>query len=92
MTVQDYSHSPAELPAFNAFGLAAERPHVAASRILDLAVSILALSLCLPLFALIALAIRLDSRGPVIFRQRRAGQGGRMFGILKFRSMHVLED
>jgi putative colanic acid biosynthesis UDP-glucose lipid carrier transferase len=90
VTVQDYSHP--ELPAFNAFGLAAERPHVGASRLLDLAVAGLTLILCLPILALIALAIRLDSSGPVIFRQRRAGQGGRMFGILKFRSMHVMED
>jgi putative colanic acid biosynthesis UDP-glucose lipid carrier transferase len=90
VTVQDYSRS--SLPTFNAFGLAAERPHVATSRVLDLAVAGLVLVLCLPILALIALAVRLDSPGPVIFRQRRAGQGGRMFSILKFRSMHVLED
>jgi lipopolysaccharide/colanic/teichoic acid biosynthesis glycosyltransferase len=36
---------------------------------------------------LIALAIKLDSRGPVLFRQRRAGQGGRPFTILKLRTM-----
>lgn len=40
-----------------------------------------------PLFALIAVAIRLDSRGPVIFRQVRAGLGGRPFTIFKFRTM-----
>lgn len=42
-----------------------------------------------PLFALIALAIRLDSAGPVIFRQMRGGRGGRPFVFYKFRSMTV---
>ena len=39
-----------------------------------------------------ALAIKLDSSGPVIFRQRRSGFNGRHFQILKFRTMRVLED
>jgi Undecaprenyl-phosphate glucose phosphotransferase len=46
----------------------------------------------LPVFALIALAIKLDSNGPVFFRQRRRGQNHRIFEVLKFRTMHVLED
>jgi len=41
------------------------------------------------LFVLIALAIRLNSRGPAIFRQRRVGRGGRVFTVYKFRTMHV---
>jgi putative colanic acid biosynthesis UDP-glucose lipid carrier transferase len=41
---------------------------------------------------LVALAILLDSRGPLLFAQRRTGLGGVTFPILKFRSMHVLED
>jgi lipopolysaccharide/colanic/teichoic acid biosynthesis glycosyltransferase len=40
-----------------------------------------------PLWALIALAIKLDSRGPVFFGQARVGEGGRIFRVLKFRSM-----
>jgi putative colanic acid biosynthesis UDP-glucose lipid carrier transferase len=44
------------------------------------------------LFALIALAIALDSRGPVLFSQQRLGQGGKPFAIFKFRTMRVLED
>jgi lipopolysaccharide/colanic/teichoic acid biosynthesis glycosyltransferase len=58
-------------------------------RALDVLVSGCALVLLCPLFALIALAIRLDTPGPVIFRQWRAGRGGRPFVFFKFRSMSV---
>lgn len=46
----------------------------------------------LPLLLLVALAIVLTSRGPVLFRQNRTGLNGRVFRIAKFRTMHVLED
>jgi putative colanic acid biosynthesis UDP-glucose lipid carrier transferase len=46
----------------------------------------------LPLFLIVALAIKLDSRGPVLFRQRRLGQNNTIFSIYKFRSMTVAED
>jgi undecaprenyl-phosphate galactose phosphotransferase/putative colanic acid biosynthesis UDP-glucose lipid carrier transferase len=46
----------------------------------------------IPLFAVVALLIRLESSGPVIFRQRRKGFTGREFTIFKFRTMNVLED
>jgi lipopolysaccharide/colanic/teichoic acid biosynthesis glycosyltransferase/isoprenylcysteine carboxyl methyltransferase (ICMT) family protein YpbQ len=58
----------------------------------DRAASSLALTLLLPLLAVIALAIKLDSRGPVLFRQTRVGQGGREFGVYKFRTMVVNAD
>ena len=45
-----------------------------------------------PLLLLIAIAIKLDSRGPVFFRQRRYGQNNRIFRIFKFRTMFVAED
>jgi len=61
-------------------------------RLLDLVLAFLALGMLLPVMALIAAAIKLDSPGPVFFRQRRAGRHGRIFSIFKFRSMHVLED
>lgn len=53
---------------------------------------IAALLLCLllsPVFLILALAIKMDSRGPVLFRQRRIGQHNREFMILKFRSMRT---
>jgi lipopolysaccharide/colanic/teichoic acid biosynthesis glycosyltransferase len=54
---------------------------------LDVVVAVLALVLLSPLFLIAALAVRLDSRGPVLFRQERVGLGGTPFLMLKFRSM-----
>ena len=56
-------------------------------RLLDFLVSLIALLILAPLFILIALAIKLDSRGPVIYSQSRAGLGGKPFRMLKFRTM-----
>ena len=54
---------------------------------LDRLVAFVALALLLPLFALVALAIKLGSRGPVFYRQRRPGRRGVFFRIFKFRTM-----
>jgi exopolysaccharide biosynthesis polyprenyl glycosylphosphotransferase len=59
-----------------------------AKRGLDIVLSALILLLLSPLLLLIALAIKLSSRGPVFFRQRRAGRGDNSFVLLKFRSMY----
>lgn len=56
-------------------------------RALDLVVSILGLLLTAPLWVLIGLAIRLDSPGPILFRQTRIGRDGQSFRVFKFRSM-----
>jgi exopolysaccharide biosynthesis polyprenyl glycosylphosphotransferase len=56
-------------------------------RTLDIVGASLALAALSPLLALIAVAIKLDSRGPVVFVQRRAGRGGRFFDLYKFRTM-----
>lgn len=53
----------------------------------DVAVSLIGLVLLLPVFLVVALVIKLDSRGPVFFKQERIGQGFRPFYIYKFRSM-----
>ena len=59
---------------------------------MDVALSLAAILLLLPLLGLIALAIKWDSTGPALFRQHRTGRHGRIFEIYKFRSMTVLED
>jgi lipopolysaccharide/colanic/teichoic acid biosynthesis glycosyltransferase len=56
-------------------------------RAIDIAVSLTALALSAPVLALAALAIRIESRGPVVYRQRRAGRGGAPFDLLKMRTM-----
>jgi lipopolysaccharide/colanic/teichoic acid biosynthesis glycosyltransferase len=63
-----------------------------AKRMMDVAGSLLALLFGLPLFLGIAIVIKLTSKGPVLFRQRRLGQYGRQFNFLKFRSMRVNND
>ena len=58
-------------------------------RLLDLVVSAAALLLLFPFLLLLALWIRLDSRGPVLFIQRRVGRYGQEFSVYKFRSMYL---
>jgi len=58
-------------------------------RLFDLLVSTSMLAISLPIMVLTALLIKLESSGPVLYRQERVGQGGRNFTILKFRSMCV---
>src|SRR4051794_23163738 len=63
-----------------------------AKRAIDLLVATTALLLLAPLLVAVAMLIRLESSGPVLFRQRRTGLNGKTFAILKFRSMRVIED
>src|SRR5687768_18595350 len=58
-----------------------------AKRALDVALSVCLLIIALPVFALLAVLIRLDSPGPIVFRQRRVGLGGRIFSFYKLRTM-----
>lgn len=67
-------------------------PTVDAFRILELVLVVGALVFLAPLMALIAIAVRMTSRGPALYRQERLGRGGRMFRCLKFRSMQVDAD
>lgn len=57
-------------------------------RIFDLALGLLILLLLVPIIPLIAIMIKLDTPGPVFFRQERVGKNGRVFRFYKFRSMH----
>jgi lipopolysaccharide/colanic/teichoic acid biosynthesis glycosyltransferase len=58
-----------------------------AKRILDILLAGTGLAVSAPLSALIALAIKLEDRGPIFYRQDRVGRGGKVFQVLKFRSM-----
>lgn len=64
-----------------------EMPALLMKRFFDLAIAGMVLLLAAPLMALIAIAIRIDSPGPVFFRSRRVGLGGQLFDMWKFRSM-----
>jgi putative colanic acid biosynthesis UDP-glucose lipid carrier transferase len=66
--------------------------HLGAKRALDILLAGLAAVLFSPILALTAIAVTLDSPGPILFCQRRTGLNGAPFGIYKFRSMTVLED
>ena len=61
-------------------------------RFLDIFTSLVALTLLLPVFLLIVVVIYLSDPGPIFYRQRRVGKGGKVFLILKFRSMIVDAD
>jgi exopolysaccharide biosynthesis polyprenyl glycosylphosphotransferase len=61
-------------------------------RVMDVIGSALILVICTPVLLIVALAIKLSSKGPVLFRQPRVGQHGNPFTFLKFRSMHVDND
>ncbi|WP_419804060.1 sugar transferase [Terriglobus sp.] len=65
--------------------------HGQGKRAIDLFVALGACLLVAPLMVAIAIAVKLTSRGPVLFRQERMGMGGKSFTILKFRTMRVQE-
>ena len=58
-------------------------------RIVDVAISVLLLIVTLPITLLVAIAVALESRGPVFYKQERVGLKGKTFTVLKFRSMNV---
>jgi lipopolysaccharide/colanic/teichoic acid biosynthesis glycosyltransferase len=73
-------------------GDGSQRISRAIKRTMDIAGSALALIFLSPLFILISVAIKVTSKGPILFRQRRLSQYGRRFVFLKFRSMHFKSD
>jgi len=70
-------------------GFRASRITRAVKRMLDLALAIIGFVLAAPLMAMTALAIRLDSAGPILYAQERVGENGTIFVLRKFRSMRV---
>jgi sugar transferase (PEP-CTERM system associated) len=70
-------------------GFRRSRLNLAVKRALDLSFGIFGLVISLPVMALVAMAVKLDSKGPALFRQDRVGLRGRTFDVLKFRSMQL---
>jgi lipopolysaccharide/colanic/teichoic acid biosynthesis glycosyltransferase len=60
-----------------------------AKRVMDIIIGTIGCLISIPLWIVISLAIKLDSKGPVLFRQDRSGRDGRVFKMLKFRSMVI---
>jgi exopolysaccharide biosynthesis polyprenyl glycosylphosphotransferase len=75
------------LPVLSMTSVPSDTAPLVGKRVFDVVVSALVLLLCAPLLLLVALLIRIDSPGPVLFRQRRIGLHGRRFWLYKFRSM-----
>jgi exopolysaccharide biosynthesis polyprenyl glycosylphosphotransferase len=85
-------HTAEGLPMIGLPPLRLSRSALLTKRMLDLAVSVTGLLLLSPLLIAIAIGIKLDSRGPVFFRQVRRGEGDRVFRIFKFRTMRSDAD
>ena len=66
-----------------------KKPYLIVKRIIDIICSILGLIILIPFFLIIAIAIKIESKGPVVFKQKRIGKDGQVFEIYKFRSMVV---
>jgi lipopolysaccharide/colanic/teichoic acid biosynthesis glycosyltransferase len=94
----DWDHDDSGRPSDPALYPDLSKPNTGAGsalrvkRAMDIVGSALMLMFFTPLLLLIALAIRVSSKGPVLFRQQRVGQYGRCFTFLKFRSMHTGND
>ncbi|MBI1353824.1 MAG: TIGR03013 family PEP-CTERM/XrtA system glycosyltransferase [Acidobacteria bacterium] len=70
-------------------GFRRSRYALAFKRLLDLALGLIGLAISLPIMAIVGLCVRLDSAGPILFRQRRVGYEGQCFELMKFRTMRV---
>lgn len=58
-------------------------------RVIDISISITGLILLLPIFIIISVIIKISSRGPILFKQKRIGKNNEIFKILKFRTMRI---
>jgi lipopolysaccharide/colanic/teichoic acid biosynthesis glycosyltransferase len=90
VTVQEYAAIARDLEANQPIDRHAPKA-LAAKRAFDLLFSTLLLLLLLPVFFLLSLLIKFDSRGPILFAQKRVGPNGRVISLLKFRTMHYPE-
>lgn len=93
--LQFYEHLTGRLqvehlkPSFLIFseGFRNSKPSLFAKRITEVSLSLIMVFLLSPLMALIALLIKIDSRGPIFYKQERSGWNGKVFRLIKFRSM-----
>ncbi len=85
-------HAETQMEAHWSSGQVPALRRLAIKRLLDRVLAILLIALVSPLLVVIALAVRLDSTGPAIFRQTRYGKDRRTFQILKFRTMRTADD
>ena len=69
-----------------------QKPYIIAKRIFDAALALIALAAVVVIFIPTALAIKIDSRGPVFYVQKRKGKGGKIFNFYKFRTMTATKD
>jgi putative colanic acid biosynthesis UDP-glucose lipid carrier transferase len=82
----------AVFPALDGFAPSTAAPAgLSAKRLIDLLFAIVLLLISAPVMVLVSLAVALESRGPVLFCQKRTGQNGKTFPLFKFRSMRVVE-
>jgi lipopolysaccharide/colanic/teichoic acid biosynthesis glycosyltransferase len=86
---QEQAAAPPETGFVIPLGYDPSSRKVRAKRVFDATASTLALVALLPVFLIIALVIKLTSRGPIFFAQERVGSGGRLFKLYKFRTMVV---
>jgi exopolysaccharide biosynthesis polyprenyl glycosylphosphotransferase len=80
------------IPLYRVRRAARRQPAWMFKRAVDVVVALTALSLGAPVLVLVALAVKLGSRGPVLFRQRRVGQDGHEFAVLKFRTLRSNDE
>lgn len=66
-----------------------KKGYLIVKRIIDIVISIIALIILLPIFAIISIAIKIESKGPILFKQKRIGKHKKNFTIYKFRTMRT---
>lgn len=76
----------------NNINLSSKKPYMAVKRMIDIVLSIVLLTISLPLWPFISIAIKIDSPGPVFFRQTRVGKLSKPFNIIKFRTMRIEDN
>ena len=87
-SVRRFRSEPETWPSVNGRGNSSDTVVPTWKRWLDLSLVLISLPVAIPLLLAVAMWIRMVSRGPALFRQKRIGLGGKVFTLYKFRSMH----